>query len=65
MSTLLAVSPYIGYCARPVVILLVRLGLALGLRRARLAVGAQVAVWVAIAAAFYVAYRGPHWRLVG
>lgn len=49
MNTLLAVSPYFGPLARPVVIFLVLLGLALGLKRTPLAGGATIATWLAIA----------------
>jgi len=49
MSTLLAVSPYIGAFTRPAAIFLVLMGAALGLRRTTLPSRLQVGTWLAIA----------------
>jgi len=48
MDTLVALSPNIGTFARPIIVFVVLLGLALGLRRAPLA-GVRIVTWFAVA----------------
>lgn len=49
MQTLVDVSPHIGQLSRPLLIVFVLVGLAIGLRRTGLAKPAKLIVWLAIA----------------